>query len=62
MVMYFLNIARDIKKMSVNEIRDFIFENYYKSIGFSNENSYYLMKSLKKIFIVTCKQISRKNI
>ena len=60
--MYILNIARAIKKMSVNEIRDFIFENYYKSIGFSNENSYYLMKSLKKIFIVACKQISRKNI
>ena len=30
--MYTLNIARAIKKMSVNEIRDFIFENYYKRI------------------------------
>ena len=30
--MYILNIARAIKKMSVNEIRDFIFENYYKRI------------------------------
>ena len=36
--MYILNIR--IKNMSVNEIRDFIFENYYKQLGFSKENSY----------------------
>ena len=30
--------------MSVNEIRDFIFENYYKRTEFSNEYSYYSMK------------------
>ena len=29
-------------------MRDFIFENYYKRIGFSKENSYYSMKHLKK--------------
>ena len=34
--------------MSVNEIRDFIFENYYKRIGFSKENSRYSMKRLKR--------------
>ena len=39
--MHILNIARAIKKMLVNEIRDFIFESYYKRIGFSKENSYY---------------------
>ena len=32
--MYMLNIARAIKKMSVNEIRDFIFKNYYKELDF----------------------------
>ena len=33
--MYTLNIAKAIKhKMSVNEIRDFIFKNHYKRIGF----------------------------
>ena len=37
-----------IKKMPVNEIRDFIFENYYKRNGFSKESSYYSMKSLKR--------------
>ena len=33
--------------MSGNEIRDFIFESYYKRIGFSKESSYYSMKRLK---------------
>ena len=46
--MYILNINRAIKKISVNEIRDFIFENYHKRMGFSKENSYYSMKLLKK--------------
>ena len=32
--MYILNIAKAMKKMSVIEIRDFIFENYNKRIGF----------------------------
>ena len=37
-----------MKKMSVNEIIDFAFQNYYKRIRFSTENSYYSMKRLKK--------------
>ena len=45
--------------MPANEIRDFIFQNYYKIIGFSKENSYYSMKRLKKI-IVACKEINIK--
>ena len=45
--MYTLNIIRAIKKMSVNEIRNFIFENYYKCIVFSKESSY-SMKHLKR--------------
>ena len=54
--MYILNIARAIKKMSVNEIRDFIFENYYKRIRFSKENNYYSVKRLKKKkrFVAAC--------
>ena len=31
--------------MSINEIKDFIFENCYKRIAFSKENSYYSMNS-----------------
>ena len=47
--------------ISVNEIRDFIFKNYYKRIVFSKESSYYSMKRLKKRFNVACKQINGKN-
>ena len=34
--------------MSLSKIRGFIFEIYYKRIGFSDESSYYSMKRLKK--------------
>ena len=46
--MYILNIARALKKMYVNQIRYFIFENYYERIGFSKENSYNSIKGLEK--------------
>ena len=49
--MYMLNIARVKKRMSINEMRDFTFENCYERIGFigfPKENSYYSMKYLKK--------------
>ena len=32
--------------MSVNELGEFIFENFYKQIGSFKERSYYSMKSL----------------
>ena len=35
--MYTLNIIKSMKNMSTNHIRDFIFETYYKRIGFSKE-------------------------
>ena len=47
-IMYIQDIASTIEKMSVKEVRDFIFANYYKRIGFSQENSYYSVKRLKK--------------
>ena len=40
-IKYIANVARAIKKMTFNKIRDFIFENYYRRTGFSKENSYY---------------------
>ena len=59
--MYIVIIARGIKKMSVNEIKDFMFENDYKLIGFSKEINYYSMKRLKKKrFVVAFEQINRK--
>ena len=45
--MYTLKTSRAIKKISVNEIIYFIFENYYKRIGFSKENVYHSIKRLK---------------
>ena len=43
-----MNIAIDIKKKSLNEIRDFIFENYYKRIEFSKGNSYFSLERKNK--------------
>ena len=34
--------------MSINEIREFFFEKFFKGIEFSQENNYYSMKRLKK--------------
>ena len=56
--MYILNIVSAIKKMPVNEIRDSIFTNYYRRIGFSKKNSYYSMKHLKKK-ICSCLQTNQ---
>ena len=46
--MYTLSIAGTIKKMTVNELRDSVFENYYKRIAFVNKSSYYSLKCSKK--------------
>ena len=50
------NIAKAIKEVSVNEIRDFVFGNYYKRIGIFKENSYYFMRRLKNRKICCCLQ------
>ena len=55
--MYTLNFTKAIKKMSVNEIKDFIFENYYKRIDFSLENNY-SMKRLRKSQVYCCLRIN----
>ena len=46
--------------MSVNEIRDFIFENYYKRIELLRKTVIMQWNAWKKRFIVACKQIIRK--
>ena len=38
--------------MSINEIEDFRFVNYYKRIGISKENSYRSMKRMKTNFLL----------
>ena len=46
--MYTVNIIKAIKKKSVKDARDFIFQNYYKRIEFSKESSYCSVKRLKR--------------
>ena len=43
-----LNIAKTIKKMSANDIRDLICENYYKRVESSKEDSYRSLKCSNK--------------
>ena len=48
MVMYILNIVRAIKKKTIKELKEFIFENYHQRMGFARENSYCSMKHQEK--------------
>ena len=52
--MYILDIARTIKKMSINEIGEFVFENYYKRIEFPKENSFLSINNQKKTSAIVC--------
>ena len=61
--MYILNISSVIKKDNSQWIQtwDFIFEKYYKKIGFFKESSYYSMKRLKRkdLSLLTTKLIEK---
>ena len=46
--------------MNANEIKDFIYKNYYKRIGFSVEKNYCSLNALKKKYIVPREQINKK--
>ena len=60
--MYILNIKDSIKKMAVKIVREFIFENYYNPIGFTKNDSYYLLKKAKKdLALFTNKLTTKKN-
>ena len=49
------------EKITVNELRDFIFKNYYKRIGFSEEKSSFNETSEEKRSTIVCNYI-RENI
>ena len=57
--MYILNITKAIKTMSINEMKDFIFEKYYKRIEFLKKSSCFSMKRLngKDLLLITNKLI-----
>ena len=46
--MYILNILNAIKKITIKEITNFIYEKYYRRVKFPRENSYYSIKHQKK--------------
>ena len=61
-MMYILNLLSTVnKKKTVKELKDFIFENYYRGIGFTNENSYYSMKKMKDLLLLATKLIEKYN-
>ena len=39
-------------KMTAKDLREFIFENYYEQIGFTEKDSYYSLKKLIKKYLV----------
>ena len=46
--------------MSINEIKDFIYENYYKRIVFSKENSYSVKRLEKKDLLLLTNKLIEK--
>ena len=50
---YILN-KENALKMMVKDLREFIFENYYKQLGFSKIDNYYSLKNAEKIFGIVC--------
>ena len=54
--------CQSYNKMSVNEIKDFFFENYGKTIVFSKESSYFSLKSFrKKDLLLFANKLIQKN-
>ena len=56
-----LNITKAIKTMSINDVKYFIFENFYKQIGFFRKISYNSMKQFNKkdLLLVANKSIKK---
>ena len=57
-----LNIVIATKKMRLNEIRNVIFENYYKGIGFSLKSTYYSIKYQKKYIQLFATKLAEKSL
>ena len=48
--------------MKVKDVREFIFENYYKEIGFTKKDNYYLLKKAeKRDFVLIATNLMKKN-
>ena len=58
--MYTLNITKAIRKVSVNDITEIIYENYYKRFIFSKEDSYSSSKRSKKKLLLFANKLIEK--
>ena len=46
--------------MTMKELEDFIYEKYYRRLGFPEENSFYSMKDQKKILKLFATKLTEK--
>ena len=46
--------------MMVKDLREFVFENYYKQICFSKMDNYYSLKNAEKFFGIICQELNGK--
>ena len=60
--MYILNILSAIKKMTIKELRNFIFENYYREIGFIKGNNCSMKHEKKKDLLLLATKLIEKKI
>ena len=58
--MHIRNIENAIRKSSVKDLREFIFENYFKQIGFTKEDSYFSLTNWKETFILFVTRLTKK--
>ena len=59
--MYICNIFSIITKLTLKELKKFIFEDYYRQIGIIEDVSYYSMKHKKKLLLLATKLIKQLN-
>ena len=59
-MMYILNIINVIKKMTVEDLREFTSESYYKQIGRTKEDGHYLFKKQReRRFVILAKNLTK---
>ena len=58
--MHIRNIENAIRKSSVKDLREFIFENYFKQIGFTKEDSYFSLTNWKETFILFVTRLTKE--
>ena len=57
--MHILNIFSAIKKMTIKELKDFIYENYYRKLDFLKKSYYSVKHQKKKELLLATKLIEK---